>query len=493
MTLPTASTPGYTYYTDAFGRKWVCCECVAAWLPWYQKMLLHAGIIQFCINVWQLTGGATDSKGTHSQGGAIDTFQYSNNAIAIAREMGATGSWHRTVAQGFSRDHAHMVLRGCPHSLDTCAYQVKAQAAGFNGLGYLGRGGPDYHPDPQVYRTWSQGIDYAKQVLGTPTTVKEWWEMAIPDSEISRIAAAVVSKLMATPIDNPVPGGPDQSLAISEWSQNYHAHEAWVEAKAANAKIDALTNLVTKFIQGQGTPNPPEPVPALGVDVSGNQTVDQVRAVVADAANKFVFVKATEGYTFNNLKYADQIKLVRDDGDTVPGVYHFAWLSQDPIQEADHFLGYAGLQTGEVIGLDVEDWGETDPSKPKYAEHKAMRDNTPWSQRVDYAIRWCEYVEQKTGAQPVIYVNWNYIRGLRTAATPEQWSRLTTFLQWQAVWTKKLPDGTSRPRLPGEYDHVDGQNGEPDGWKVLFHQYSGSPLDRDWVADLNALPTIGVR
>lgn len=165
MLLPTPSTPGYGTYVDHYGNHWTACTCVIAWLPWLERMALHLGYVGTCLDIWQCTGGATDSAGTHSQGGAVDTFQTTDPEVALVREMGAPAAWRRTTAQGFTKVHCHLVLNGCPHNTPA-AYQLAAQKAGYDGLGYQGRGGKDYHPAPSVYRTWQQGIDYAKRELG---------------------------------------------------------------------------------------------------------------------------------------------------------------------------------------------------------------------------------------------------------------------------------------------------------------------------------------
>jgi hypothetical protein len=174
-TLPTASTPGYGWYTDAYGNRWVGCDCLRAWLPVYQQLLKAMGLIQSNIDIWQLTGGAAASGGTHSQGGVYDLlYQTSPAHIAVAREMGAPAAWGRTVAQGFTRSHHHGVLTGCPHNAPA-AYQILAQKRGYNGLGQgapgtayagmWGYGGRDEYPDPKVYRTWQQGITWAKEQI----------------------------------------------------------------------------------------------------------------------------------------------------------------------------------------------------------------------------------------------------------------------------------------------------------------------------------------
>jgi hypothetical protein len=173
VALPTASTPGYTSYTDANGTTWVACTCLAEWLPWFERVLKARGLVKNSIDIWQLTGGAKASGNTHSQGGAFDLlYQTTPGHVAVAREMGAPATWGRKKAQGFTQDHTHGVLSGCPHN-GPAAYQITAQKRGYNGLGQgyyngeflWGYGHADEFPNPITYRTWQEGIAWAKAEL----------------------------------------------------------------------------------------------------------------------------------------------------------------------------------------------------------------------------------------------------------------------------------------------------------------------------------------
>ncbi len=154
MVMPTAQTRGYGLFR---GR--VACDCLRAWLPVFEAELKRLGVIQQSIDIAQLTGGASASGGTHSQGGAADVWQRDSRTIKVAREMGAA-AWARTKAQGFD-PHCHLVLNGCPHN-SPARYQVTALRNGFNGLGYLGQGGRDDGPTPRALRTWTAGIRWAR-------------------------------------------------------------------------------------------------------------------------------------------------------------------------------------------------------------------------------------------------------------------------------------------------------------------------------------------
>lgn len=147
------------------GKK--CCSCLAKWLPAYEAELLRRGVIQHSLDVYQLTGKAKASAGTHAGGGAFDTGQYSRTALEVARQMGADATWHRRKSQGFDVDHAHGVLRGCPHN-GPARYQIAAVDAGFNGLGAGGRGGRDDGPRPLSKRTWREGLVWVKRFEAKP-------------------------------------------------------------------------------------------------------------------------------------------------------------------------------------------------------------------------------------------------------------------------------------------------------------------------------------
>lgn len=137
-----------------------CCECLAIWLPAYERELIARKVIAHSLDVFQLIGDAPDSAGVHREGGAFDTGQTQDEAIWVARQMGADATWPRLWPGNI---HTHGVLRGCPHN-GPARYQITAVAMGFDGTGTNGRGGRDpVGPDgkrrwPLSRRTWQQGI-----------------------------------------------------------------------------------------------------------------------------------------------------------------------------------------------------------------------------------------------------------------------------------------------------------------------------------------------
>lgn len=219
----------------------------------------------------------------------------------------------------------------------------------------------------------------------------------------------------------------------------------------ANADLAALAARVKKL----------EDPSALGVDISGHQNTATTQAAVADPANDFIIVKASEGMGGSNDSYAAQRTAA---GSKFLGAYHFAWTGQDPLKEAENFITRAALRPGDMAFLDAEKYNDTDP--------------IDWAKSVNFCLTWLDTVKARTGVTPLVYVNWNWIKGLRTAATVAQWERLVAYPLWLAQWTN----------VPGKFDTVSPKAGSAKGWPVLLHQYGViDGLDRNYTPDLKAL------
>lgn len=517
MALPTPSTPGYTSYTDAYGRKWTCCTCVKAWLYWYERLLKAKGLIKSNIDVWQLTGGATASAGTHSQGGAIDLLYQTTDAhIKWAREMGAWASWRRTTAQGFSKVHSHIVLTGCPHN-SPARYQISAVRAGYNGLGTNGRGGPDTHPDPSVDRTYLQGIEYAKKALGLMATATKTAITLRPEVNVRLgLTEVQVSTSPAAPGTHVFEFSTDgttwrefarksvvvgkttllpwrfgsthlvrarfissdttkftSSTSVNKTTTAIDLLQTRDRANDALNRVAALEKRVTA-LEAAVPPKAPDPDPAFGIDVSKYQTPEAVKAHLAKPDYQFCIINSTTGLKTVSSALATNLEIARASGDLV-GFYHWSQTinenattpdKSDPVGEARHFVGTVKPKIGDILALDHEEALGT------------------WEQRVAYAVAWLEEVFRLTGARPLVYVNWNWIKGLRTAATADQWKRLTAFPLWLAEWTK----------VPGQFSTVTSKDGiNPDSWRILVHQYDVvDNMDLDWTPDMNELRKIAV-
>jgi GH25 family lysozyme M1 (1,4-beta-N-acetylmuramidase) len=158
-----------------------------------------------------------------------------------------------------------------------------------------------------------------------------------------------------------------------------------------------------------------------GIDVSHHQgTIDW--SSVAHAGIKFAYIKASEGESFRDPKYAANVKAATKAG-IIVGAYHFAKPSgtpRDAAGEADHFMATAKPAKGHLLpALDLEDGGH---------------DLTAW------VFAFCDRVRAKLGRRPTIYVS------------PAFWEEhvwpagyFTPFGLWVAHWVKK-------PRVPRPWD-----------------------------------------
>ena len=218
-----------------------------------------------------------------------------------------------------------------------------------------------------------------------------------------------------------------------------------------------------------------EPHSAFGVDVSRHQTAAEVTAAVTQDGYEFVIINATTGLKSISDALDTNTQVARKSGD-LTGFYHWSQTvndlattpdKSDPIGEARHFVTNSKAKPGDILALDHEEELGT------------------WPQRVAYAVAWLEEVKRLTGATPLLYVNWNWVKGLRTAATAEQWARLVKFPLWLADWS-----GT-----PGKHSTVTSKDGtDPDSWPILVHQYAViNDMDRNWTPDITALRALAVK
>jgi hypothetical protein len=167
------------------------CPCLAEWYPIHEAELQRRGILQpgQQVKIFQLIGNAPASAGVHSRGGAGDDDQISDEAVWVARQMGADAAWARTTGSFATNKHRHLALRGCPHN-GPVAYQIDAVDDDFNGLGYMGRGGPDDGPRPLSGRTWREGIAWANE-QGDDMREEDWDRL---EKTFAKIVAAEFAK-----------------------------------------------------------------------------------------------------------------------------------------------------------------------------------------------------------------------------------------------------------------------------------------------------------
>lgn len=115
----------------------------------------------------QARGDAEESAGVHSDGAAIDvrvwnlTHAQRREIVRLAREVGFPASWDRAWE---GNEHLHLGA-DIPGKKTRVSYQVKAVKAGRNGLGYMGRKGPDDGPKPSEWRDTTTGPQWAATQL----------------------------------------------------------------------------------------------------------------------------------------------------------------------------------------------------------------------------------------------------------------------------------------------------------------------------------------
>ncbi len=194
-----------------------------------------------------------------------------------------------------------------------------------------------------------------------------------------------------------------------------------------------------------------------GIDVSHwQETIDF--ASVRDAGYRFVYMKATEGQTFDDPNYATY----RADAGSVGmlvGAYHFARPDStidDAVLEADHFAAVATPVTGDLVPvLDLETSGGL-----------STADLQAWVQA------WLDRATTDIGVRPVIYtgpVFWRTSMGNTTTFAQEGYRVL-----WVANW------GVPRPDVPAH-------NWDGAGWTLWQWSSCGTVPGIQGCVDLDRL------
>jgi len=202
-------------------------------------------------------------------------------------------------------------------------------------------------------------------------------------------------------------------------------------------KITLLFLLITWQLTAQQRP--------LGIDVSHYQgNIDW--NMVYQAGKVFAFVKATEGYTYDDPMFVQNMERGTRAG-VLMGAYHFARPDNNtPEDEAEHFVRVAGPYIGSGYlppVLDLED--------PPGRDLQSMYSSAQLS---DWVRRWLQRVEQLTGVEPIIYTNGRYTRFLDPSLTvyklwiaepdgntdePDNLGHWTTWAFKQYSWTGNVP------------------------------------------------------
>lgn len=122
-----------------------------------------------------------------------------------------------------------------------------------------------------------------------------------------------------------------------------------------------------------------------GIDISawqGDAGID-----LSKIAYDFCIVKATEGTDYKNRYFTAHCDKVLNRRKLL-GAYHYA-NGGDVQKEADYFLAYVKKYIGKAIL--VLDWEAK--NNPLFGKND-----------LEWCLKWCSYVYQKTGIKPLIYI-----------------------------------------------------------------------------------------
>ena len=159
----------------------------------------------------------------------------------------------------------------------------------------------------------------------------------------------------------------------------------------------------------------------LGIDVShfqGDVNWEEVKA----AKITFVYDKASEGNTFKDPDY-DRNKEGAHQSDLAHGSYHFYTSDDDPIDQAEFFIGIIDYGVGDMPPvLDLEDGG----IKGNVDQEKFQSD----------ILKWLKYVESKLGVKPLIYTNHTFGD---TYLTSKEFSEYQLWIAEYGVTTPIIP------------------------------------------------------
>lgn len=133
-----------------------------------------------------------------------------------------------------------------------------------------------------------------------------------------------------------------------------------------------------------------------GIDISawqGDNNID-----LGKVAFDFCVVKATEGTDYKNrylTAHCDKVLRKKK----LLGVYHYA-NGGDVRKEADYFLAYAKKYVGKAVL--VLDWEAK--NNPLFGKND-----------LEWCLKWCSYVQSKTGVKPLIYVQKSAMEAVKKA------------------------------------------------------------------------------
>ena len=188
-----------------------------------------------------------------------------------------------------------------------------------------------------------------------------------------------------------------------------------------------------------------------GYDIAG---VNGSGIITTALKGAFIICKATEGITFDDPQHDTFVAKLRAAGKLV-GHYHYARPYNDPVREADHFVGFAKARAGETLWLDFE----------PYEGHVGVTDHTVWP---EWILAFCGRVKARTGASCGVYLNDWFANEVLRHATAAQAAALRQVPLWKAGRNNAY---VSDPSVGA---------GDLHGWPVLTcWQWKGTTIDED--------------
>ena len=133
-----------------------------------------------------------------------------------------------------------------------------------------------------------------------------------------------------------------------------------------------------------------------GIDISawqGDENID-----LSKVPFDFCIVKATEGTSYENKYFTSHCDKVLNKKKLL-GAYHYA-NGGDVQKEADYFLAYVKKYIGKTVL--VLDWEAN--NNPQFGKND-----------LEWCLKWCSYVQKKTGTKPVIYIQKSAMNAVKKA------------------------------------------------------------------------------
>lgn len=188
-----------------------------------------------------------------------------------------------------------------------------------------------------------------------------------------------------------------------------------------------------------------------GIDVSRYQKKIAWRAVkemnVANIQLQFAFIKATEGKDLTDKQFKTNWRQAKKQGVT-RGAYHFFSPSQDPAQQARHFISRVSLTTGDLPPvLD--------------AEVASILPVNVYRQKIN---AWLAVVEAHYRVKPIIYTNADFYKKYLGPEYDE-------YPLWVAHYYEKKKHRINRPWT--FWQHNDRGNVSGIDAKVDFNVFNG--------------------